>query len=74
MSARLAVSGERCTGHGRCYTLATTGWLSPDDEGYVEVKGSAVAVPEGREAEAWDAVSVCPEAAITITEDESGSS
>ncbi|ODU04264.1 MAG: hypothetical protein ABS81_10965 [Pseudonocardia sp. SCN 72-86] len=63
---RLHVASDRCTGHGRCYTLAAPDWLEPDDEGYVSVRDAEVEVPEGAEQQAHDAVAFCPENAISV--------
>jgi ferredoxin len=62
---RLAVDAERCTGHGRCYTVAPD-LLTYDDEGYVSIRGSAVEVPDDQVAAARDAASSCPEQAIQL--------
>ena len=42
---RLAVDADQCTGHGRCYSLAPQ-LLSPDDEGYVTIRGSSIEIPD----------------------------
>jgi ferredoxin len=62
---KLRVDADRCTGHGRCYTLAPD-FLMCDDEGFVTIRGSAVDVPLGLEDQAHDAAISCPEGAITI--------
>ena len=64
---KLRVDADRCTGHGRCYSLAP-GLLTCDDEGFVSIRGSAVDVPPGYEDEAHDAAISCPEGAITVEE------
>ena len=38
---KLSVDAARCTGHGRCYTLAP-GLLDFDEDGYVTVRGGAI--------------------------------
>jgi ferredoxin len=38
MSAKLSVDESRCTGHGRCYTVAPK-LLTDDDEGFVTLRG-----------------------------------
>jgi ferredoxin len=57
--SRLEIDQERCTGHGRCYSLAPS--LFDSDE-----FGHAVLVPthEINETDAWTAVQNCPEGAI----------
>jgi ferredoxin len=57
---------ERCTGHGRCYSLAPD-LFEPDDEGHgVVLQDGHVAA--GREDDARRAASNCPERAITISD------
>ena len=62
---RLAVDAERCTGHGRCYTVAPD-LLAYDDEGYVSIRGGAIDVPTDQVAAAREAASSCPEQAIQL--------
>jgi ferredoxin len=61
---RLCIDGDRCEGHGRCYTLA------PDVFDSDEV-GHAVVLVENvsgdLEARAADAAQNCPEQAITLS-------
>ena len=61
----LRVDADRCTGHGRCYSLAPE-LLQSDDEGFVTVRGSAVDVPAELEEAARRAERACPEDAITL--------
>ncbi len=53
----------RCTGHGRCYSLAED-LFDCDDRGYGTVIHPEV--PVGLEAQARMAAANCPETAITI--------
>jgi ferredoxin len=62
---KIAVDGNRCTGHGRCYTLAP-GLLGFDDEGYVATRGEVTDVPDDQILAAREAASSCPEGAITL--------
>ena len=62
---RLTVDHARCTGHGRCYTMAPD-LLSCDDEGFVTVRGTTTDVPLPLEAQAVAAQRACPEDAITV--------
>ncbi|MEB4210756.1 ferredoxin [Mycobacterium sp. 94-17] len=60
---RVAVDPERCTGHGRCYTLAAD-VFDADEVGHClvlidEVSGEL-------EAQAATAEQNCPESAITL--------
>ena len=62
---KLTVHADRCTGHGRCYTLAP-GLLTYDDEGFVTARGQIVAVPAEHAAAAENAAASCPEQAVEI--------
>ena len=62
---KLAVDLGRCTGHGRCYTLAPN-VFEADDEGHCVLL--AADVPAAYEREARSAAVNCPEDAITILE------
>lgn len=62
--SRIAVDADRCTGHGRCYTLA------PDVFDADEVGHSIVLVADvsgDLEAQAVTAERNCPESAITLS-------
>jgi ferredoxin len=65
---KLAVDAQKCSGHGRCYTVAPE-LLEPDDDGFVTIRGSAVDLPPGSAADARKAADWCPEGAITLTDD-----
>ncbi len=62
-SMKFIVDRERCTGHGRCYTVAPEVY-APDDDGYCDPAVDAVA--EGLEEQARLGAMNCPEDAITI--------
>lgn len=60
---RLVIDGERCTGHGRCYSLVPE--LFDSDEfghGVVTVPD----VPPALEEKARTAVGNCPESCISL--------
>jgi len=63
---RVTIDAERCTGHGRCYTLAPD-VFDADDRGlgFVARDGD---IPEELWAQARQAVANCPERAIDLTE------
>jgi ferredoxin len=61
---RLVIDSQRCTGHGRCYTVAPT-LFSDDERGYGQAI-SAGEVPPEYEETARQAVAACPEQAITL--------
>jgi ferredoxin len=65
---KLTIHADRCTGHGRCYTLAP-GLLTYDDEGYVTIRGQVVDVPSEHRAAAQNAATSCPEQAVEILHD-----
>jgi len=60
---KLAVDLERCTGHGRCYTLAPN-VFDADDEGHCVLLAEEVS--PAHEKEARSAVVNCPEDAISV--------
>ena len=60
---KLAVDLARCTGHGRCYTLAPS-VFDADEEGHCVLRSAEV--PSAHEREARAAVANCPEDAIFI--------
>lgn len=61
---RIEIDHDRCTGHGRCYSLAPE-LFDCDDEGYGRVL--LAEVPVELEDKARLAVNTCPERAITAT-------
>ena len=65
---RLAVDADQCTGHGRCYSLAPQ-LLSPDDEGYVTIRGSSIEIPDDLRALADEVAGTCPEGAISLIDE-----
>ena len=60
---RIVLDTERCTGHGRCYSLAPD-LFDCDDRGYGVVVEPGV--PTGSEDRARTAESNCPERAISL--------
>ncbi|HEX9506092.1 MAG TPA: ferredoxin [Acidimicrobiia bacterium] len=62
---KVSVDLERCTGHGRCYSLAPE-VFEPDDEGHSAV--IAPEVPPELEHQARLGVENCPEQAISLVE------
>jgi ferredoxin len=65
MGAELAVDAARCTGHGRCYSVAPD-LLSDDDEGFVTLRGNSMPIEDDQLSDAEEAVAACPERAITL--------
>jgi ferredoxin len=65
---KIYIDREQCTGHGRCYKLAPD-LLSPDEEGFVSIRGAAIDVPADQVEFAEEAEGTCPEGAITLLED-----
>lgn len=59
---RIEIDTERCTGHGRCYSLAPD-VFDCDDRGYGVVRRPEVSA--GLEEEARTAEANCPERAIS---------
>ena len=62
---RVAIDGELCTGHGRCYALAPE-VFDCDDRGLGLVRMTGEIPPE-LEKTARQAVANCPEQAINIS-------
>ncbi len=58
----LSVDENRCTGHGRCYSVSPE-LLSDDEEGYVTLRGSSMEITDDQVASAERAVVACPERA-----------
>jgi ferredoxin len=67
-SWKLSVDDSRCMGHGRCYTVAPD-LLADDEEGFVTLRGSAMAIGEDQLADAEAAEAACPERAISLQRD-----
>ncbi len=65
---KIAVDGEQCMGHGRCYRLLPD-LLSSDEEGFVTIRDQAVDVPPQLHELAEEAEGSCPEGAISLIED-----
>jgi ferredoxin len=66
----IVVDDSRCTGHGRCYALVPE-LFTDDEEGRPIVLVSQV---EGAlEARALEAVAACPEDAISLVAEDTGS-
>ena len=65
LSVRLVLDADRCTGHGRCYSLAPE-LFDSDDEGHSVLLHPEV--PEALEGQAWTAVQNCPEGCLRIDE------
>jgi ferredoxin len=61
---RVVIDTDRCTGHGRCYSLAPA-VFTDDDEGYGVVIGDG-AITANELEDARRAVLACPERAIAI--------
>jgi ferredoxin len=65
---KVTVDGTRCSGHGRCYSLAPEVYTA-DSDGYNDNIGAPIDVPPAEEEAAHLGARMCPERAITI-EDE----
>ena len=64
---KLTVDGERCMGHGSCYTVAPD-LLTYDEEGFVTIRDREIDVPEDQLEAAREAVLSCPEQAPRLIE------
>jgi ferredoxin len=65
-SMRVSIDQDRCTGHGRCYSLAP-GVFTDDELGAGTVIGDGE-VPVNEEQAARGAQLACPERAITVVD------
>jgi ferredoxin len=63
---RYCVDEDRCTGHGRCYTIASEVY-SADEDGFNAIRGKATTVAPEQEEAAELGARACPEQAIEIT-------
>jgi ferredoxin len=63
---RIVLDTERCTGHGRCYTVGAEFYES-DDDGYCLAPPDVV--PAGLEEAARRGARNCPEQALTIVDE-----
>jgi len=66
---RVVIDTERCTGHGRCYSLAPA-VFTDDDEGSGVLIGNGAITADHLE-DARRAVLSCPERAIAIEDERS---
>lgn len=64
---RIVVQDERCSGHGRCYSVVPE-LFGSDDQGFPLGRGTPVEVPTDKAEAAQLAVSSCPEGAIEVLE------
>jgi ferredoxin len=60
----ISIDANKCSGHGRCYTLATD-VFDMDDEGFPILLMETVAVNSDLQRQAQTAVDGCPERAIS---------
>jgi ferredoxin len=61
---KLVIDYERCTGHGRCFSLQP-GLFTDDENGYGHVVGDGE-VPADQMANAERAIRACPEQSIRL--------
>jgi ferredoxin len=62
---KVRIDAERCTGHGRCYSLVPELFEANDDDGYGLVKGDGTLTDE-QVPLATKAVNNCPERAVIL--------
>ncbi|GAA1638002.1 ferredoxin [Georgenia ruanii] len=65
---RINIDMGKCSGHGRCYTLAPH-LFEPDDEGFPVVRNAVVADDMDGISALAAAVDNCPERALTVTDE-----
>ncbi len=64
---RVKVDEVKCTGHGRCYTVAPEVYES-DENGFNSQRGEVIEVPKRDRDAALLGVESCPEGAILVIE------
>ncbi|WP_131746965.1 ferredoxin [Frankia sp. Cppng1_Ct_nod] len=64
-TVEIMVDPARCTGHGRCYSLAPA-VFDADDDGFCLPRGVTFVVAADREETARLGARSCPEGAITV--------
>ena len=64
---RIALDRTRCTGHGRCYSVAPA-VFDADDDGYGRVREAGAEIAPGAEQAARRGAANCPEDAISVEE------
>jgi ferredoxin len=64
---KVQIDPDRCVGHGLCYTLVPD-LVEDDDRGIAHVRGDGDVPPDQRES-VQKAVKLCPEHAVTLTDD-----
>jgi ferredoxin len=62
---KASVDGNRCTGHGRCYTMAPD-VFDGDELGFNDLKGKTVDLMAELIDSARRGADACPEGAITV--------
>lgn len=67
---KVHVDPERCMGHGMCHAMAPEVYRINEETGYNEM--GVFEVPSERRAIVERGVSVCPEMAISIIDEERG--
>lgn len=65
---RIAIDTSRCSGHGRCYTLAPA-FFDCDDEGFPIVLEERVPSERDGIAALLASVDNCPERAISVSDE-----
>jgi ferredoxin len=65
---KVRIDGHRCSGHGRCYTVAATVFRA-DADGYNAHLDVVLEVAPGDEEAAELGMESCPEHAITLIEE-----
>ena len=62
---KVRIDDQRCTGHGRCYSVAPELFEANDEDGYGLVIGDGT-VTEDQRPIATKAVNNCPERAVIL--------
>ena len=65
---RITIDRSKCSGHGRCYTLAAP-FFEPDEEGFPVILNETVAADDANLSLLLAAAENCPERAIAVTDE-----
>jgi ferredoxin len=62
---KIVIDAERCTGHGRCYSLVPE-LFDSDEQGHSLLRAPGAEIPADQERDAQVAVDNCPEDCISL--------
>ena len=66
---RITIDRDKCSGHGRCYTLAAP-FFEPDEEGFPVILDEREGADDANLSLLLAAAENCPERAIAVTDED----